>query len=71
MEKKTEAAYIAVLVHLRVRLGHWNFTEVICDFETAIMNAFRRVFEIVVQGCLFHYVNVSKVLNVCKVLKFC
>ncbi|XP_034236384.1 uncharacterized protein LOC117642389 [Thrips palmi] len=59
MERKTEAAYVSVLVHLRIRLGHWNFTQVICDFEDAIMNAFRRVFDVVVQGCFFHYVSVD------------
>ncbi|KAK3920809.1 Cilia- and flagella-associated protein 54 [Frankliniella fusca] len=54
MERKSEAAYIAALSLLRAKLRHWNATLVICDYEDAMMNAFRIVLAVDVQGCLFH-----------------
>ncbi|KAJ1531327.1 hypothetical protein ONE63_000011 [Megalurothrips usitatus] len=54
MERKTEAAYVAVLTYLRNHMVRWNFIRVVCDFEDAIINAFTRVFGVQVQGCLFH-----------------
>ncbi|XP_026290444.2 uncharacterized protein LOC113215088 [Frankliniella occidentalis] len=57
MERKTEHAYVAVLLLIRQQLMHWNFRRVVSDFEDAIINAFRYVFQIEVQGCYFHSVN--------------
>ncbi|KAK3929153.1 Aspartate carbamoyltransferase [Frankliniella fusca] len=54
MERKSEAAYVAVLNLLRAHLIEWRFRLVISDFEDAIMNAFRAVFGVEVQGCFFH-----------------
>ncbi|KAK3923462.1 Cyclomaltodextrinase, partial [Frankliniella fusca] len=54
MERKTEAAYIEALLLLRAKLQQWNATTVVCDFEDAMMNAFRLVLGVDVQGCLFH-----------------
>lgn len=54
MESKSQAAYEAVLGLIRVNLGNWRFTKVISDFEDAIMNSFHIVFQVEVQGCLFH-----------------
>jgi len=59
MEKKTEAAYLAVLSLIRAHLGNWSFNRVVTDFEDAIINAFRITFNVDVQGCFFHSVNVS------------
>ncbi|KAK3918561.1 Tryptophan 2,3-dioxygenase, partial [Frankliniella fusca] len=54
MQNKSQAGYEAVLSLIRDRLGLWNFSTVVCDFEDAIMNAFRNVFNVDVQGCLYH-----------------
>ncbi len=59
MEKKSEAAYVAVLSLIRAHLGHWSFNKVVTDFEDAIINAFQATFQVDVQGCFFHSVNVS------------
>jgi len=58
MERKSESAYVAVLSLLRVHLRFWSFQKVICDFEDAVINAFETVFNVNVQGCFFHSVNV-------------
>ncbi|XP_034250361.1 uncharacterized protein LOC117650857 [Thrips palmi] len=57
MESKTESAYIAVLLLLRTHLIWWSFERVICDFEDAMIAAFSMVFQVPVQGCLFHAVS--------------
>ncbi|KAK3921776.1 UDP-N-acetylglucosamine--N-acetylmuramyl-(pentapeptide) pyrophosphoryl-undecaprenol N-acetylglucosamine transferase 1 [Frankliniella fusca] len=57
MERKTEHAYIAVLMIIRQHLGNWRFNRVITDFEDAMINAFRAVFQVEVQGCYFHSAN--------------
>lgn len=59
MESKTEAAYISVFLFLRNRLGHWIVDQAKCDFEDAMINAFRLVFGIQVLVCYLHYVNVG------------
>lgn len=59
MERKSEAAYVEALLLLRSKLRVWNATTVICDYEDAMMNAFRLVLSVDVQGCLFHSAQVS------------
>jgi len=54
MQNKSQAAYEAILSLIRDHLGVWNFRSVVCDFEDAIINAFKIIFETDVQGCLFH-----------------
>ncbi|KAK3917045.1 Cis-2,3-dihydrobiphenyl-2,3-diol dehydrogenase [Frankliniella fusca] len=54
MQNKSQAAYEAVLLLIRNHLGIWNFSTVICDFEDAMIVAFKNIFDVEVQGCLFH-----------------
>ncbi|XP_034246245.1 uncharacterized protein LOC117648116 [Thrips palmi] len=57
MERKTQVAYTAVLLHIRARLIQWQFNLAVCDFEDAIINSVEAVFGVEVQSCYFHYVN--------------
>lgn len=59
MQSKSQPAYESVLTLIRTHLGEWSFTKVVCDFEDAIINAFRLVFNVDTQGCLFHSADVS------------
>lgn len=61
MQNKSQAGYEAVLSLIRDHLGQWNFNSVVCDFEDAMMNAFKNIFNIDVQGCLFHSSDVGEV----------
>ncbi|KAK3920547.1 Nonribosomal peptide synthetase TES [Frankliniella fusca] len=54
MERKTEAAYVSVLIQLQNHLQQYNFHKVVTDYEDAIINAFKLVFRVEVQGCFFH-----------------
>lgn len=55
MESRSEIAYVAVLQLLQNLLGpNLHLTKVITDFETAQQNAWEQVFEVPVQGCLWH-----------------
>ncbi|KAK3930126.1 L-cysteine:1D-myo-inositol 2-amino-2-deoxy-alpha-D-glucopyranoside ligase [Frankliniella fusca] len=54
MERKTQDAYVEALMLLRAKLQNWSATTIVCDYEDAMMNAFRLVLGVEVQGCLFH-----------------
>ncbi|XP_034246653.1 uncharacterized protein LOC117648302 [Thrips palmi] len=62
MQNKSQDAYESVLTLIRTHLQHWIFTKVVCDFEDAMINAFRIVFGVDTQGCYFHAVD-AMVLN--------
>ncbi|KAE8738407.1 hypothetical protein FOCC_FOCC016113 [Frankliniella occidentalis] len=56
METKSEAAYTAVFQLLLANLGlDIQLTKVITDFEAGQQNAWENVFQVNVQGCLWHY----------------
>lgn len=65
MERQTEEAYRAVLELVRRLLHDYDiaFELVITDFERAQQNAWRDVFDINIQGCLWHLVRVSMLGN--------
>lgn len=66
MQNKSQAGYEAVLQLIKDHLGLWNFTSVVCDFEDAIINAFKNIFDNVeVQGCLFHASDVRPEKTFC------
>ncbi|KAJ1521839.1 hypothetical protein ONE63_003474 [Megalurothrips usitatus] len=55
MESRTQAAYTAVLAYIRYILGDdINLRRVITDFEMAQQNAWQNVFNVMLQGCLWH-----------------
>lgn len=55
MENRTQEAYTAVLQLLSHLLGdEIELTRVITDFEEAEMNSWEEVFEVRVQGCMWH-----------------
>lgn len=60
MSSRTEVAYTAVLQLVSNLVGdNMNLRRAITDFETAEQNAWRNVFNVIVQGCLFHLGRVS------------
>lgn len=63
MESRTQVAYRALLELLQNLLGpNIALTRVISDFETAEQNAWEGVFQVIVQGCLWHLCRVGSIL---------
>jgi len=61
MSTKTEVAYTAVLSLLHELMGNeFELQRVVTDFEAAEQNAWQNVFEVHVQGCLWHLCRVSR-----------
>lgn len=61
---KTEEEYVAILQHLRMSVPGFNPQLVMTDFEPALQNAWRRVFQCNVAGCYWHYCRVCT-LHLC------
>jgi len=55
MESRSQNAYVAVLELFQFHLGpNIHLTKVITDFEVGQQNAWQQVFQVRVQGCLWH-----------------
>lgn len=67
MENKSIPAYASVLSLIKIKLHQWIFTNVICDFEDAMIVAFRNIFNVQVQEC--HSADVgAEYINLCNFL---
>ena len=56
MSRKSKDDYIAILRHIKDALPIISVTTVVMDFEAAVWNAFRSVFDpISIRGCSFHW----------------
>ena len=71
MESRTEVGYTAVLQLLQNILGQdIELTRIITDFETAQQNAWQNVFQIAVQGCLWHLARVRSDIRIASCFPF-
>lgn len=70
MMGRTEPAYLEVLNYLKTLAPNFEPRRIHCDFERAMMNAFRRVFpHSQVVGCVWHFAVVS-ITKVCAPILF-
>lgn len=60
MERKSTRTYIILLKSIKMLNPRFSPSKIHTDFEIAEFSAFKTVFpEAEVEGCLFHYSNVS------------